>query len=87
MALTDKEIDTKLTKHGLPMWGTQEEKFERLVRNGLHAAEVKSVEGLHKNPIVLTEIAAEGNKMEQIIETHGVTPEAPRKLGRPKKVK
>ncbi len=39
--LTDQEIDIKLNKEGLPLHGTREQKIERLVRNGLHAAEVK----------------------------------------------
>jgi len=86
--LTDKEIDQKLLQHGLPGYGTREEKLERLVRNGLHVVDMapgkitETFEGqreVNKAKALEVEAIAANPKEPVVFE--------PRKPGRPKKGK
>lgn len=62
--MTPQDVETALEKMGLPTYGTNQERLERLRRNGKH----------QQAPVVTESIVTEA-------------PDAPRRMGRPKKDK
>lgn len=99
--LTEHEIDVKLVKHGLPTWGTKEQKLARLERNGIVQPEKMKVVSEYRDESAFDQ-EIEHKKIGKVISTyvdsdfsnngqpHDVVVSdapAPRKMGRPKKVK
>lgn len=80
-----KEMDAKLLKHGLPMWGTDEECLVRLERNGIVSAKVVSISPASNS----SEFPKKGDLVKDITtnEVHEVIAVERRKGGRPKKAK